>query len=319
MKEFLKTNTVTYNLMSFTGFKSILIFSLLLESPKSYQELQDILKNHEYLHETVSFDTLRVYLNSLREIGCNITKKSKNGITRYSINSHPFFLQIDDKQIQSIIKVYKALTQSIEVSDLIALQQFFEKFSKYILNEDLKEALNKVSPLYQIDTKLITELMTCAQNNWELTVEYHSRSTGKKNKNITILADKLHISNSKLYLYGVNSEYETYASFLVNNINKIISINMHNKTLDVPKLTVGYEYQKDEKEKFILLSCEKLINEENNKLTIEITSNNKFDITQRILSHNMKCKVIYPEDYRAHIISTLKQMKEGYIEKIEKT
>ena len=46
MKEFLKTNTVTYNLMSFTGFKSILIFSLLLEGPKSYSELQEILKNH---------------------------------------------------------------------------------------------------------------------------------------------------------------------------------------------------------------------------------------------------------------------------------
>ena len=58
MKEFLKTNTVTYNLMSFTGFKSILIFSLLLDGPKSYSELQEILKNHEYLHEKISFDTL---------------------------------------------------------------------------------------------------------------------------------------------------------------------------------------------------------------------------------------------------------------------
>ena len=59
MKEFLKTNTVTYNLMSFTGFKSLLIFSLLLDGAKSYNELQEILENHPYLHETVSFDTLR--------------------------------------------------------------------------------------------------------------------------------------------------------------------------------------------------------------------------------------------------------------------
>ena len=315
MKEFLKTNTVTYNLMSFTGFKSILIFSLLLDGPKSYSELQEILKNHEYLHEKISFDTLRVYLNSLREIGCNVKRKSYNGVSKFEIDSHPFLLKISDKQIESIIKVYKALTHSIDVSDLLALQQFFEKISQYILNEDLKEKLSKVSPLYQIDSALITDLMTCAQNNWEITVEYNSLNTGNQNKNITILADKMHISNGKLYLSGVNSEYDTYASFLVTNINNIISINMHQKTLDVPKITVQYEYIKYDNEKFELLTNEKIINEDNNKLTIEIISNSKFEITQRILSHSTKCRVVYPDEFKSHIISTLKQMKEGYIEK----
>ena len=95
MKEFLKTNTVTYNLMSFTGFKSLLIFSLLLDGAKSYNELQEILENHPYLHETVSFDTLRIYLNSLREIGCKIVRKNDNGITRYAIDSHPFELKFE--------------------------------------------------------------------------------------------------------------------------------------------------------------------------------------------------------------------------------
>lgn len=39
MKEFKKSNIVTYNLMSFTGFKSLMLFALLLESPKSYKEI----------------------------------------------------------------------------------------------------------------------------------------------------------------------------------------------------------------------------------------------------------------------------------------
>lgn len=314
MKEFLKTNTVTYNLMSFTGFKSLLLFSLLLDGPKSYNELQEIFKNHEYLHETISFDTLRVYMNSLREVGCNVTRKSYNGVTKFVIDSHPYVLQIDETQIPSVIKVYKALTQSIEVSDLLALQQFFNKIAKYIKNKELVEQLEEISPLYQIDSEMIKNLMNCAQNNWEIVIDYNSSSSGK-NKVITILADKLHIQNGKLYLSGVNSEYDTYASFLVSKINNIINIDMHNKTLNIPKITVGYEYIKDDNEKFELLSGETIINKDKNKLTIEITSNNKFEITQRILSHNTKCKVIYPEDFRAHIISTLKQMKEEYIEK----
>ena len=65
MKEFLKTNTITYNLMSFTAFKSMIIFSLLLDSPKSYKEIQEYLKNHEYIKELNKKlqEELQEYLN----------------------------------------------------------------------------------------------------------------------------------------------------------------------------------------------------------------------------------------------------------------
>ena len=59
MKEFVKTQKVTYNLMSFTGFKSLLIFSLLAEGPKSYEEISQYIYNHPYLREKISIDTLR--------------------------------------------------------------------------------------------------------------------------------------------------------------------------------------------------------------------------------------------------------------------
>ncbi len=313
MKEFLKTNTVTYNLMSFTGFKSLLIFSLLLDGAKSYNELQEILENHPYLHETVSFDTLRIYLNSLREIGCKIVRKNDNGITRYAIDSHPFELKFDDKQIKSIIKIYKAISKSIDVSDLISLQQFFAKFSNYVTNEDLKIKLKNISPLNNINPKLIENLMMYAKNNTEITVYYNSKISGAKN--ITILVDKLHINNGKLYVSGMNSEYATYSSFLVSKIEKIVSVNLKNKTLQSPEIIVGYEYTKDENENFETLDCEKIIQEDRNKLIVEITSKNKFELTQRILFHSAKCKVLYPEDFQLHIISTLKKMKEEYIGK----
>ena len=313
MKEFLKTNTVTYNLMSFTAFKSILIFSFLLEGPKSYEEMQDFFANHEYLHETVSIDTLRIYLNSLREIGCEITKKTKGGITRYSIDSHPFLLRFSDKQIKGIIKVYKAISKNIEVSDLLALHNFFEKISQYIQNDELKIKIRNISPISNIDPQMVSELIKYAQNNSEITVYYNSANSGKKN--ITILVDKIYVNNGKLYISGINSQYDTYASFLVRRIIHINNVNLNERTLQAPELTVTYKYTKDFKENVELLDNEKIIEEDKNHLIIEITSKSKFEITQRIMSHSTKCKVLYPEDYQKHIISTLKRMKEGYLEK----
>jgi predicted DNA-binding transcriptional regulator YafY len=313
MKEFLKTNTVTYNLMSFTAFKSILLFTLLIEGPKSYEEMQKFFKNHEYLHENISIDTLRIYLNSLKEIGCKISKKTIDGTTRYWIDSHPFSLKFNEKQIKSIIKIYKAISKNIEVRDLIALQNFFTKISQYVENEELKLKLQNISPISNIDYQLIIDLLKYAQNNTEISIYYNSANSGKKD--ITILVDRVFISNNKLYISGINSEYNTYSSFLVSKIIKIISVNINEKTLSAPELTVGYQYTKDDNENFELLDNEKIIKDKNNILTIEITSKNKFEITQRIMSHSLKCKVLYPQSYKEDIISTLKRMKEGYIEK----
>lgn len=311
MKEFMKSNTVTYNLMSFTGFKSILIFSLLLESPKSYQELQHALANHSYLHESISIDTLRVYINSLKEIGCNINKSTIDGITRYSIDSHPFELKISDNQTKSVLKIYKAISKSIDVNDLITLQKFFIDFSQYITNDDLKNKIQNISPLNSINPQLLKDLINYAKNNTEITILYNSLNSGKKN--ITIIVDKLNISNGKLYVYGMNSEYNNYSSFLVSKIIKIISVNIHESTLDIPMLTVGYELS-DCEPNIDLLSCEKIIKRQDDKALIEITSRNKFDITQRILYHANKCKVLYPESFKSDILSSLKAMKDGYLE-----
>ena len=67
MKEFMQNEKVTYNLMSFTAFKSMLLFSYLLGAPRSYAEIRDYFAQQKYLKETISIDTLRVYSTRLKD------------------------------------------------------------------------------------------------------------------------------------------------------------------------------------------------------------------------------------------------------------
>jgi len=314
MKRFMETNTVTHNLMSFSGFKAMLIFSMLVKSPKTYNEIKLALENNEYLKETVSTDTVRIYMNSLKHAGCNIKKIHDGRIVKYYIDSHPFELKITDAQVKSIIKVYKAISKSIEISDFLVLNEFFEKILPYILNEDLKSKLRSISPINNIDVQLIRALMNYVKNNTEITVLYNAKSSGKK-KEIDIVADKMNILNGKLYLGGYNSEYQNYSEFLVSNIIKIVSVNLHSPKLISPEFCVRYEYFKDKNEQLQLLETETIIEETESKIILEIKSRNKFIIMQRILSHASKCRVLSPENYKEEIISLLKSMKEGYIEK----
>ncbi len=312
MKQFLETNTITYNLMSFSAFKSMLVFTALIESPKSYDELKKIFEKNEYLKEIPSVDTLRIYINSLKEFGCNVIKIKEKGGTRFFIDSHPFLLKFDKKQVNNLLKIYKAVSKSIEVEDLRYLQQFFKKLSIYVSDEEQKIKLENLSPFNNIDAKLVDNLVTYIQNGTEIVLLYNSPASGQKN--ITLIPDKLKINNSKLYVSGYNSEYK-YSTLLVNKIIKIVGVNIQNKTVEAPEITVGYRYKKEPEETFELLENEKLIKSENNTDIVEITSRNKFEIMQRVLAQGSKCTVLYPEDFRKSVISQLRKMKEGYLDR----
>lgn len=313
MKEFRKTNKVTYNLMSFTGFKSVLIFSCLLDGPKSFDEIRQCILDNEYLHELISVDAVRVYFNSLRSLGCHIIRTTSNGVSRYHIDSHPFELKITEAQTNSIIKVFQNVYKSLDISDLLALQSFLENFAKYITNTDLKNKFKNISPLNNIDPAIIKDLINYGKNNTEIIMYYNSANSGKKN--INIIVDKMNVTNGKLYVYGVNSEYNNYSSFLVSRIIKIIGVNMQKSKLNMPEMTIGYEYKINDNEAFVPLKNEKIIKKTKTKYIVEMTSMNKFDLMQRVMSHTNACKVLYPEDFRQEVISCLRQMKEGYIEK----
>ena len=307
MKNFMKTNIITHNLISFSGFKALLLFSFILDNPKSYADIQEFFINHEYLHEELSTDTIRIYLNSLREIGCKINIERKNRIAYYYISSHPFELEIDDKQTKNIIRIFKAISQSIDFDDFMILKKFFEKFSVYITNDRLKEQLINISPLSNISINLLESLKKYTQSKTELKIYYNSENSGKKY--IDILAEKLQIINGKLYLYGYNSEHKNYSSFLVSKIIEIASVNLKKTEMEI---TVRYEYYKKDNISFKPLKNEKIIEQDKNRILVDISSKDKFSITQRILSLTNKCKVISPENYKDEILSCLKQMKEGY-------
>lgn len=310
MKEFIKTNTVTYNLMSFTGFKSLMLFASLVESPKSYPEIADFFKSHPYIKEEISIDTFRVYLTSLKRAGCVIQRDNATG--KYSITSHPFELKISDDQIKSLIKIYRIIMKVDEVSGLLAYEKFLKNLAEIINNEKLIAAVNKVSVFVNLDYELIRNLINHAKQNRIITVLYNSPRSGIKE--ICIQANKVAISQNKLYLYGISKEYKQEAYFLVQRIIKLIDVDLENKdTVEIQKFKVGYElkaFPSDTK----LTEDEKIVEIRDNSIIIETEASNMFIIKQKILEYGPLCRVLYPENLKNQIIDSLNRMKEGYLD-----
>jgi len=310
MKEFIKTKKVTYNLMSFTAFKALLLFSELADSPKSYTEICEIFANHPYLHEEISIDTFRVYMNSLKRFGCEIKRvKGEDKISRYVITEHPFELKYTPEQLQSALKVFKSLVKNMEIEELISMEEFFEKIGQYIKNEDFINEAKKVSLLKDIDKELLKQLLECCEKKNQIIITYASPNSG--NKKMEIIADKIEISNGKLYLYGLGFEYKQYGSFLVNRIKEINDIKTE-KTLPegLHEIKVVYELYNNQNPH--LEDYERIIEQSEDKLVIESVTTNKFLLKQRLLSFGPNCKIIFPDEFKNEFITLLKDMKAGY-------
>lgn len=311
MKEFLKNQKVTYNLMSFTGYKALVLFSLLTEGPKSYDEICSYFLNHPYLREKISIDTVRVYINSLKRIGCEVKRiRGEDSISRYVILSHPFELKLSPEQIQSIVKVYKSIVKNMDVTELLAMDNFFEKIGSYIKNNQFISDMKKISMLRDIDKELLKDLLDCCDKKQQIVINYSSPNTGKKD--IEIIADKIDISNNKIYLYGIGFEYKQYGSFLVNRINQIKEIKLQ-KTIpdDLQVIRVIYEL-KYPPDKIELNDNEKIIEQNKNKTVIEVTTSNEFLLRQRLLEYGPLCKIIHPDEFKNKFVELLKDMKAGY-------
>lgn len=312
MKQFIKNQKVTYNLMSFTGFKALLIFNLLTEGPKSYDEVCDYIFNHPYLREKISVDTFRVYMNTLKRLGCDIKRiKGDDKISRYHITEHPFELRLTEEEQQSIIKVYKNIYKDLGISALLAMDNFFIKLAKYINDSEFLANLRKYSPLRDIDKEVLKNLIECCARKDQIVITYNSPNSGKKH--IEIIADSITISNNKVYLCSTGFEYMQYGSFLVNRILRIDEIKL-NPTIpnNLKELKIKYRLVCENQEKFEPDKNEKILEHNSGKYLVELTTSNEFLARQKFLAYGPKCTILEPEEFKNNFINMLKDMKAGY-------
>ena len=310
MREFTKSNQITYNLISYTGFKSLLLFEYLLKGPKTFEEIQNFYLNHEHLHELISFDTIRVYMTSLRRCGCDIQRVKRGNGSAYGIVSHPFEFKLTASQIKGIIKIYRVLAETVDVKALLEYDLFIRKLADNINSDELKDSITKNSLFKNIDIDILNKLIDCVKDNKKVVMKYNSPRSGEKE--ITLIAKDLEFTQNNLYLHAISYEYNQETSYVVSKISAIVSASKENTSnIELNYTTVGYELS-------TLASGVKLSDNEHiveikeDSVIIEATTSNLFMLKRKILEYGALCTVLYPDDFRQEIIDTLKTMRERY-------
>lgn len=309
-----KVDSGEFDNISITAFRIISILNMLLVEPLSDEEINQKLQENIKGARSLSKDTISIYINTLRAIGCEITRSSKKNNYKYVLKSHPFNLNLSNEEVNTFIEMKKYISSlgnwklSLETDDLL------NKIVDIITPENKKKYLDLKSIVLcrEINIENLLNELNLIENycnkNSDILIIYDSPSSGEKN--IYLKAEKITLENGAFYLWGYNYELDETSYLRFDRIKSVEPAIMKERK-EKEGFMVKYKLTGISAYSFHPCpSCRIIEKKRDNELVIEAKVTNKFKFIQEIMSYGFDCTVLSPETIRQEVIQKLKMMIE---------
>lgn len=294
--------------ISLTGVRAIVILALLNIKPCSFEEIRNFLISSNIVTRSYSIDTIRIDLNTLKYIDCEISRATKKTGSKYVLLSHPFQLMLEDSEIEMLRKIYKNIYKNLSIDRLLEYDELFDKLSNAMITEDQREVIKGISILKSYDKSRIRELLKDSRKHNRLKILY--ASSGKKNVEYDITVEKLGFRSDKLYIYCYNHTINKRTFLNFSRLKQVLSRAIRSTCENSNDVVV--EFQLKNYQNYVFEDCEEIIKTESNTALIKGAYYNDFIALQRILSFGPDCVVISPSNLKEELINKLKSMRNQY-------
>ncbi len=295
--------------ISLTGIRALIMMGLLIKKPYSLEEIKQIFIDMQIMDESHSDDIVRIDLNTIKLMGCDIKRCSQKTNYKYELIRHPFAFKISDKEVKVLKRIYNSVKEKANLQTLLDYDEMFKRIAFHICDEESKEVVLGISVFKFYDIELIKDLVQDCQLERVLELSYR-----KPNSNISIrkqiLAQRLVFNNDKFYLYGYDLYKKEPAVLHIRHIESVFSRKIEKLDLEFEQTVVRFELKNVEENE--LESNERIV-EKNKGIVVEGSYHNKFLATQRILSFGARCVVLEPLGFRNHVITKIKEMRDVYV------
>lgn len=299
-----------------TAYKAYVLFKYLLHSPLSIDEIIRLYQENSIIDKKFSKDTIRITVNTLREIGCEIEKPTPTNGNKYILHSHPFGLNLNENQLNTLEEIEKDFASSNNWQLVIEVGKLWEKIALLTNNEEVIEKIRSFNPFNNIDEKILDELKIHCKNKSKIKILYFSPREG--NLTLDIICDYISSESEKLYLWCYNYEHDAVSYLRIDRILNIISIYKDCEKFSYPKFDVIYTLKGQTKCTFLKTNNDELIESNEEYIKIKSTVISEFNFIQKILSYGNDCKIIEPQWLKTKLITKLNLMKAIYYDKQSK-
>ena len=156
--------------ISLTGTRALLMVGLLMKAPRSLEDLRKAFIDLKIMEPEHSDDILRIDLNTLRTMGCEISRSSAKTGFKYVLQKHPFSLNITEEDVLLLKKIYKKIKDNSGISLLLKYDELFKKLAFHVANDEIREKLYGISVLKYFDVEKLNVLKNDCDNNSILTL-----------------------------------------------------------------------------------------------------------------------------------------------------
>jgi len=295
--------------VSLTGVRAILLLQLLIEAPRTLDEIKKEFVKLGILEENSSDYILRLDMASLKEVGCKISRANKSNNYKYILEEHPFSLDIKEEEIKVLSKLYKKVKEKADVELLLSFDILFKKLAEQVSNKEIKEGLLGISVLKQFNTSIIKDfLLDCTQKR---TLNLIYKNPAQKNEKVMeIVAQEFIFKNDKFYLYAFDLNKKESVILDLKRIVKILSRKLKKDIVYTEKFYTKFKLKNVSLD--VLEKNEKIVETLPDGFIVEGYYYNDFIASQRVLSFTTNCTVLEPEDFKNSIISKLENMRKLY-------
>ena len=297
------------NQVSLTGVRGIVLLALLIDAPRSLQEIRQAYLNLKIMEPEHSDDIIRIDINTLKASGCDITREKKKTGYKFTLLSHPFSLKLTMDEVNLLKKVYNRIKNRSGIELMLKYDELFRKLASYVDEQEIKEKLYGISILKNYNIDFVKELLEDCEEKRVLTLIYKN-PTAKEESQKDISAQKLVLQNDNIHLYGYDFDKKRSIVLNIKRIKSIITRYTGLGKIEAEIITVKFLLKNSGKE--VLEENEQIIETTDDGIIVEGKYYNDFIAAQRILSFGANCIVYEPEDFKQDIIQKLKSMRRVY-------
>ena len=306
-----------------TAYRILLLFKWLIEKPLTFADLSKRFSEEPLVGKKISQDTLRLYLNTLKELGCDITRPSARNDYTYRITYHPFSYYLITTDLQVLKETFSCINKQLGFWETVLLCQWLQKIFQNASNSDRDELARQFfeeTRLIDYDTirHLVDRLQAYCEE--QQLVYVHYVSPVHERIGFHFLPNKLFQWEGAFYLLGQNEEKEKNCMLRVDKISEVIPVQnpgLKQCLLEQRAQTHVYiirllhcrleDYEPLEEIEEVLLDTEFP-----QHLLLKIITDNEFLLKQKLLCCGYQFQILYPFAFKETIQQTLEAMRHLY-------
>ncbi len=296
--------------VSLTGYRTLFIFKLLLEKGRTTKELISILEKNKITQKSLSIDTIRITINTLKAAGCEISRPNKGNKFKYELISHPFNLNFTPEELEIFLKFRERLCATLTWQQMFQVNDLYDKISYLTKNNDYIEEIQNTRAFPTIKINILNELLNPKLEDKKVQIRYFSPQNGAEN--LDIIPYKIRYENNRLYLWCFNFKYQQYNLLYVDRILKINSVSLEKYPKPEDLYEVVYKLQGSSMITFKKKDYETVVENTKDYIIVKAAVQNEFWFIQRILQFGSDFKIESPYFFKKKLKDKLEIMRSLY-------